>query len=415
MKKKILFGLFLLLFISFLGISQEVKTPDYIKTIQCKSSNSNIFSAIVPLGNTIRLSFDDLQADEKDYYYKIEHCDVDWKPSGLFVSEYVAGYEKDRIRDYENSFNTLQSYTHYEVSIPNENTKIKISGNYKIYVLDEDDKVIFIRRVVFYQQNVTVGVAMFRSRNINEIDKKQVVQFTVNYKDFLINNPAKELQPVILQNDNWNTAVTDFQPLFYRGTQLVYRDDVKNGFWAGNEFLHFDTKSIQKSTLNIYQSVLEGNLYHTYLFGDKERIDLPYSYYPDVNGAFVVRILDSEDSHIDADYSWVHFSLETQEDLTGKQVFVSGSFNNWQLDATNKMIYNQEKDRYEATILLKQGFYNYQYVTKNKQGVVSNYDISGSFDKTENNYTVIVYYKKFGSRYAKVIGVGYGNSKKMNN
>lgn len=407
--------LFLLTFLPFLGEAQEVKTPYYIKTIQCKSSNSNQFSAIVPLGNTIQLSFDDLQADEKDYYYKIEHCDVNWEPSNLMISEYVRGYEKDRIRNYENSFNTLQPYTHYKVNIPNKNTRIKISGNYKISVLDEDDKVIFTRKVVFYQQNVTVGVMLFRSRNIDEIDKKQVVQFTINYKDFSINNPAKELQPVILQNDNWNTAVTNLQPLFYKGTQLVYRDDEKNDFWAGNEFLHFDTKSIQKSTLNIFQSVLEGDLYHTYLFGDKERIDMPYSYYPDVNGAFVVRNVDGENNHTEADYSWVHFSLETQEDLADKSVFVSGSFNDWQLTNANKMTYDKEKDRYELAILLKQGFYNYQYVTKNKQGVVSNYDISGSFDETENNYTVIVYYKKFGSRYAKVIGVGYGNSKKMNN
>lgn len=415
MKKHTILSILFLIFLPFLGNSQDVQEPNYIKTIQCKSAKNSSFSKTVPLGNTLQVSFDDLQADEKDYYYEIKHCDFDWTPSNLMISEYVSGYEKDRIRNYQSSFNTLQPYTHYTFSIPNKNTRIKISGNYLISILDEDDTVIFTRRIVFYEQKVPVGVTLYRSRNINEINKKQVVQFTINHKDFRISNPSKEIVPVVLQNDQWQTKATNFKPLFYKGNQLVYRDDDKNSFWGGNEFLHFDTKSIRESSLNIYKSILENGLYQTYLFGDRERVDAPYSHYPDVNGAFVIRNLEGTDNSVDADYSWVHFSLESYEDLENKEVYVSGLFNNWQLNDLNKMTYNVETERYEASILLKQGFYNYQYVTKNNENIISNYDISGSFDKTENNYTVIVYYKKFGSRYTQVIGVGYGNSEKMNN
>jgi hypothetical protein len=151
------------------------------------------------------------------------------------------------------------------------------------------------------------------------------------------------------------------------------------------------------------------------LYTNEERIDHPYTYFKDINGNFIIRNLTSENPTTEADYSWVHFSLSCLENLEGKAVYVSGNFNNWQLNDRNVMKYNTTTGLYEAKILLKQGFYNYQFVTKNREGKISNYDIDGSFYETENDYTVLIYYKGFGSRYTQVIGVGFGNSEKMNN
>ncbi|MBG7630301.1 MAG: DUF5103 domain-containing protein, partial [Bacteroidetes bacterium] len=96
-------------------------------------------------------------------------------------------------------------------------------------------------------------------------------------------------------------------------------------------------------------------------------------------------------------------------------VFVSGNFNNWALNNLNKLVYNEQTSLYEVTILMKQGFYNYQFLTKDQQGNISNHDIDGSHYQTENDYTVLVYYRPFGARYTKVVGVGFGNSKVLLN
>ncbi len=398
------------------GFSQTDGTDAaHIKTIILKPMAINSYAPIVQLGEKLLLTFDDLNADEHIYSYKIEHCDLDWNKSDLSESEFIDGFAEDRIRDYENSFNTLKPYKNYSVTIPNETTKLKISGNYLISVLDEEEEVVFKRDFVVYEPKVTVGVAVYKSRDIFYIDTKQSVEFSINTPNLRINNPNEEIIPVILQNNNWQNAIIGLKPQFFRGDQLLYKYNKETSFWGGNEFLYFDSKSIRNSSLNIANVELGEELYHTYLFTDQERRNQPYTFYPDVNGNFVIRTLIGENNNTDADYSWVYFSLETSQNLEGKDVYVSGNFNNWQLNDANKLEYNEALNLYETKLLLKQGFYNYQYVTKSIDGTISNHDIGGSFYQTENDYTVLVYYKKFGSRYTKVIGVGYVNSEKINN
>ena len=179
LKNNILFSFFLFFFA--FGFSQiNSVEPENIKTIILKPFKTNTYAPIIRLGEKIQLIFDDLNADEHTYTYKIEHCDFDWNISNLSESEFVNGYSEDRIRDYENSFNTLQPFTNYKLTIPNENTEIKISGNYIISVLNEDEELVFKRAFVVFEPKVTVGVALFRSRDIAKISTQQAVEFTIN-------------------------------------------------------------------------------------------------------------------------------------------------------------------------------------------------------------------------------------------
>ncbi len=394
----------------------DVIEPNYIKTVILQPSKSDSYVPIMRLGESFILSFDDLEADQKYYYYKIQHFDFNWQPSGLSEREYIKGYDGDRIRSDENSFNTLQFYTHYSISFPNRSTQLLLSGNYMISILNENEEVVFTRRLVLYESLVDVGVSVHRSREIAAIDTKQNVQFVINHPNMLINNPKIEIKTVLMQNNNWQTAIYNLVPQFYRGSQLLYKYlDVTN-FWAGNEFLYFDSKAVRFSNVYIRRVDSGPELYHTILYTNDERIDKPYGISPDINGNFVVRNVDGlGDSNIEADYTWVFFSLNTLEDLRGKRVFVNGNYNNWRNDTMNELFYNEETGLYEAQILIKQGFYNYQFVTLDNAGNFSNHDIDGSFYQTENDYTILVYYRKIGDRYDSVIGIGEANSRNILN
>lgn len=378
-----------------------------IKTIELVPLNKQSPIPIVPLGSVLQLSFDDLDADNKDYQYKIEHMTYDWKPSNLQANQYINGFEQNYIIDVTNSFNTLQNYTHYKIQIPNQNTIITESGNYLISVLNDDDEVVFSRRCVFYENIVTVGVNVLRGRNTQTNNSEQTVQFIINHKGLQINNPVQEIKVQLFQNNNWNTAITNIEPLFIRPNQLIFNYTNGTNFFGGNEFLFFDNKYIRNTNVNIAKTTRE-DIFHNYLYTDIDRSVKPYTYYPDINGNFLIRTLDAENEDTEADYAMMHFSLELNEPLRSKDVYIYGAFNNYEISEENKMTYNSDENIYQASILLKQGFYNYTYVTVDKNNKVNLNEINGSFFQTENEYTVITYYKPFGALFYRVIGVGNG-------
>lgn len=378
-----------------------------IKTIQFKPLNSNSFQPIVTLGNTLELSFDDLDADNKEYQYEIKHMTHNWEPSDLIPNQYINGYEKDYIINTTNSFNTLQDYTHYKLQIPNQNTIITKSGNYLVTVFNEDDEVVFTRRCIFYENSTTVGVAVFRGRDLNALDKQQTVQLTVAHADFSFANPNQEVTVAILQNNNWATLKNNLKPLFFKPYQLIYNYTDITNFWGGNEFLNFDTKNIRNANLNI-ANVERKKLFHNYLYTNEPRENKRYTYNPDINGEFKIRSLEADDENTEADYSFIHFSLDATNMNIQKEIYIQGGFNNYSFSKENKMVFNKEKNSFEASILLKQGFYNYNFTTLNTDTIPDLHEIDGSFYETENEYTAIVYYRAIGAIYDRVIGVGKG-------
>ena len=110
----------------------EVVSPDFIKSIVFKSQNETLQFPLVVLGESFEISFDDLNGDERNYYYRIKYYNHDWTPSNLFKNEYMQGFDDLRVDNYRTSFNTLQTYTHYELRLPNENTQFLVSGNYML-------------------------------------------------------------------------------------------------------------------------------------------------------------------------------------------------------------------------------------------------------------------------------------------
>jgi hypothetical protein len=409
--------LFFSVLIVFTGNSQNnviQNPPDKIKSIVLRSKLTNNYTPIIRLGEGFTLEFDDLSYDQQEYSYKIEHYDYNWQPSGLISTEYINGYASDYIRDFENSFNTLQPYTYYKLEIPNDNTQIKLSGNYVISVLNNYDEVLFSRPFIVYDSQVDVGVSVHRSRDIASLNSKHSLQFTINHPNLQINNPSQEIKVAIYQNNDWNTVIKELKPQFYRASQLIYKYIDIISFWAGNEFLFFDTKQIRIANNNIARVTLN-DIFDTYLYLDEERLHRPYTLYPDINGNFVIRSVDGGETSTEADYTWVHFSLETFENIGQDNIYVYGNFNGWQLTEENKMSFDERLKIYTCKLLLKQGFYNYLYVTANSEGKINNRAIEGSFFQTENDYTVLVYFRPFGSRYDQVIGYGNANSENLRN
>lgn len=391
----------------------EVLEPSYIKSVSLHAKKVNSFVPVIRLGEKLHFSFDDLEADEKEYTYKLTHCSANWEVTNMNSTEFIDGFNDNIFRNYENSFNTYQNYTHYELQIPNKNTQIKISGNYIISILNEDEDVVFTRRFIVYQQKVDVGVSIHKARKVKDIDTKQNVEMVINYPNLKINNPSEEIQVAIYKNHDWNSFINNLKPQYYRGTQLIYKYGDETTFFGGNEFLNFDTKDYRSNNNNIRRVQLK-DVYETRLYADHSRGLKSYTHYPDINGNFFIRSINVENTKIEGDYTKVHYIYKPLEKISNdKDLYVYGAFNNWQFTNDNKLTLTNN-GYYETDILQKQGFYNYTYVTLDKDFNIDN-TIEGTHYQTENEYAVFVYYKRFGSKYDEVIGYGVGSSVNLQN
>lgn len=378
-----------------------------IKSIQLRPLQENAYAAIVPLGSVLELSFDDLDADSKEFQYKVEHMTPDWQSSGLSVGQYIDGFEQNSILNQQNSFNTFQNYTHYWVQIPNRNTIITKTGNYLLSILNDDDEVLFTRRFVLYENKTIVGVNVLRSRNAITSNSEQTIEFSINHPSLQINNPGQEIEVVLMKNNNWNETISGVKPTFFKNQQLIYTYSNKTNFLGGNEYLNIDTKFIRTASLNVYR-IIQKDIFNLYIYPYTYLPNRNYNYSPDINGQFVIRTLEANNPRTEADYARMHFTLEATAPFKNKEVYVYGAFNDFSIEQETKMKYDPVQKLYYTDFLLKQGFYNYTFATVDSQGNINPNEVHGSFFETENEYTVLVYYKPFGSLYYQAIGVGKG-------
>lgn len=394
---------------------EEINPTEEIKTITFKGDTPESQLPILKLGESLILEFDVLNGNEDDYYYEIKHYNYDWTPSVLVQSEYLDGFNEQRIRTWDNAFNTYQIYSHFTLTIPNEQTRaITKSGNYLITIYNEDDEIEFTRKFMVYEDIASVGVAIKRSRDVSEIKEKHAVDIAISSSSLRFNNPLQTVKTVIIQNNNLKTAIKNVKPLYVLGNELQYRYTKETSFYAGNEYLYFENKDLRGAN-NAIQFIQLKDLYNSYLYKDVLRANRAYTYNPDINGNFLITALDTDDPAIGADYTQVHFTLELNKVKQGQSVHVYGNFNNYAIDESTQLTYNDEGSTYEGKLLLKQGFYNYKYIIKNKDDSFDENAISGNFYQTENNYKVLVYYRDLGSRYDRIIGVGEGNSVNITN
>ena len=409
LKKYLTLVAFIITSISF-SQEKEVNPPYHIKTISFVQNGQNVVP-LFQLGDSFQLQFDDLHGTEDNYYYKITHCDYDWKQSQLSINEYLVGFDNQRIQEHINSLNALQIYSHYRIPFPNKLTQLKVSGNYVISILNEDQEVVFARKFIVYEPLVSVPMQVKRARNVKDVDFKHNLDFAVRSNTITFQSPLQNVKVLLLQNGKFNNAISDIKPMYTVGNDLIYKYDRETQFWAGNEYLFFENKNIRAANNSIARIDTEGGLYNCYLYTSNARAKNPYTYWPDINGNFSIKNISAENDEIEADYAWIYFTLSAPSFYQNKDIYITGMFNNYALTDENRMEYNAKKGIYEKALMIKQGFNNFIYTIADKSGKIDEESaIDGNFFQTENNYFAIIYYRENNQRYDRVIGKGVATS-----
>lgn len=386
-----------------------------VKTVQLFKDGFELSIPVIQLNSQeqIKLSFDDLDSEVRRYRYTIIHCEADWTTTpDLMVSEYIDGYREENIESFAYSYNTTVKYIHYTLAFPTATMRPKISGNFILLVYDDEPSnvVMACRFMVIENSPVTIDGKVSQSARMEDRYTKQQLDFVVHLNGFRVMDVGREIKIVIQQNGRWDNLIRVTKPRFIRGDELDYRYDENIVFNGGNQFRRFDTKSL------LYQSERVGRIsydtsFQVFLLDDKPRSYSKYVFEKDLNGRFYIKNDEhAENSDIEADYAWVHFFLPYPAMITSGQFYLLGALTSWNLDESNRMSFNFSRKGYELSLLLKQGYYNYLYVLKDKVKPAGDESlIEGSFWETENEYTIFFYFHETGSSYDRLIGMNFLN------
>ena len=349
---------------------------------------------------TIAFSFDEMSHQYRRFTYRIQHCNALWEPSDILESDYLDGFNDQPIDDWENSLNTTFDYTHYRLTIPNDEVKLKLSGNYRLSICEDGREVAYFK-FCLSEGMPLLSASVTDNTDIDTRESHQQVGLEVNYSSLRVRDHTKDLYTVVMQNGRTDNAVLNPAPTYNAGNKLTYEHCHELIFPAGNEFRRFEIVNMYDYFMNVDRIAFHDPFYHATLMQDTRRH--AYKFDHDHNGRYLIRYNQASDNDNEADYLFVHFNLASER-LTGGRMYVYGHFSGGNLTTKYEMEYNPQERAYQASILLKQGAYDYQYLwVPDGETAGETKHAEGDWYETGNEYLILLYYKERGSRYDRLV------------
>lgn len=376
-----------------------------VHTLQVVVDEDPLLPPMLAMGKHqhLEVSWDEMSHEYKRYIYHIQHCDAEWNPSDeIFESDYLGGLNDQLVEDYEKSFNTNQLYTHYRIRFPNPQTSMLLSGNYKVQVFHEDadvheDTPILEAQFCMYETAAAVRMEVSGNTDIDFNRNHQQVTLSLNYGSLNVVDPIREIKTVVMQNRRWDNRVTGLVPNIRNNKGVEFTHNKSLIFPAGSEFHKFEILDVHRAAMGVDKMEWFEPLYHATLFA--QRPNRNYDYVEDQNGVYVLRSADDVDDAFTAEYVMVHFRLQSPR-LPGGDVYVCGRWTGEPYIPACRMKYDELNQEYEAAVMLKQGYYEYQF----RQDDGSTQKTMGDFYETENEYSALVYFRGQGGRYDRLVG-----------
>ena len=377
------------------------------RTLKTEVEDNFMSPPVIRLGTNDRIlvKFDEIGEDNSYLEYRLIHCDADWQPSRLIESEYLEGFNSVRIEDYAYSTATFVHYVNYLIAFPNEDLQIKHSGNYLLQVYDPErpEETLLQTRFQVTENRARIEGKVTSRTDMGHNTYWQQLAFEIDCQGIGEFNPYQDIIVYVTQNDREATKRRIMTPLRVSGDKIIYEHLSDLVFGASNEYRRFESVSNSFPGMRVDSLRYMGSNYHVWLKVDEPRQSASYSYDQTQHGRFLVREYNSTDSDIGADYITVHFLLECPE-LPAYDIYLDGEFTHDRMDKENQLTYDHRVGGYVAEVPLKQGAYNYQYVTRSRQtGEISTSTIEGDKYETLNEYGIAVYFRPPGARADRLI------------
>ena len=413
--------LLLLLLISFESLGQ---VPEKVYMPQIKSPQLYLFGnqlayPILRINGADRaeLHFDDVDGNVKNYSYTFQLCNADWTPAMLSQFDYIRGFSQQRISTYRVSTIAYTRYTHYSAVLPDRNCFPSRTGNYilKVFLDGDTSKLAFTKRMLVYEERAIIAAQIQQPFNTLIFRTHQKIQFKVNTKNLNVVNAPQQIYVAILQNDRWDNAVRGIRPTFMTTNQLEYNTEDDAVFPAGKEWRWLDLRSLRLQSDRVQSGKYTNKSTEIIVKPDVSRKAYQFNFYRDNNGHYYIDPIEGVNPFWQADYATVRFSYVPPGNIPypDRDVYLFGQFTNYGSDDSAYMRYNADKGVYETSLFLKQGYYDFTYVTKDrntKNKQFSFEDTEGNYWESENEYTILVYFRPLGGRADELVGLVKINS-----
>lgn len=417
----------LLLYVSGLVISlagnaqmtEAVNLPN-IKTAQLFPSGNQLGYPVMSLnsGDRLELHFDDLDGNVKSYSYTYQLCNADWTPAMLSSFDFIKGFSYQRINTYRISSIAFTRYTHYSAVIPDNNCAPSRSGNYilKVFMNGDTSKVAFTKRFLVIDNQASITAQIQQPFNADIFRTWQKIPFQVSLSDALqVMNYLQQIKVVILQNNRWDNALINVKPTFFSGKKLDFNTEDQIVMPGGKEWRWLDLRSFRLQSDRVAKANYTTRNTEIFVKPDVDRSQQRFVYYRDINGMYTIETTESINQYWQTDYATVHFTYVPPDNvpLQNKDLFLIGAMTNYNLNDSARMIFNSDTRVYEKTLFLKQGYYNYNYVTidQNDKKRAASYEFTeGNYWETENDYMILVYYRALAGRADELVGIAHVNS-----
>lgn len=396
--------LFIMAALPTMALAQQTRSfSEAIQTPRIVVADDPLLPPIASMNDVIEISFDKLSHAYTRYIYKVEFCNADWTPAeDVFESDWLAGFNERPIDDYETSFNTTVLYTHYSFSIPNDDVRLLLPGNYRVSIYEDgEDEAVMEACFSLLRPSMTIDAEVSSNTDVDFNQHNQQVTYRLNYRGAKVSDPERELHTVVMQNRRLDNAVIDLAPNIRSATGVEWNHRRELIFPAGNEFHKFELLDVRRNGMGIDRMEWYDPQYHATLYSVSPARN--YTYDQDVDGAYIIRQSGDEENDTQCEYAFVHFLLKTPQFIDG-DVYVCGLWNNGFPDERCRMHYDEKQGAYETGVLLKQGYYNYQFRLLSADGTWQTRQTEGDFYQTENEYIILVYHRPQGERYDALVG-----------
>ncbi|RYG03555.1 MAG: DUF5103 domain-containing protein [Chitinophagaceae bacterium] len=272
----------------------------------------------------------------------------------------------------------------------------------------------FTRRFLVTDAGIAVSAQVQQPFGQQFFRTHQKVQFTANAGRLNVSYPQQQIKVVILQNNRWDNAVRDIKPTFASRTTLEYNLETDAVFPAGKEWRWIDLRSFRLQSDRVATAKYSNTSTEIFVKPDMDRSQQKFNFFRDLNGMYRIETAESINPYWQADYATVNFSyVPPGNTLLPRDIYLFGRLTDYNLNDSAKMKFNIEKGVYERSLFLKQGYYDYSYVTIDPADPkrTAQFDLTeGNYWETENEYTILVYYRGLAERYDELIGITKINS-----